>query len=161
MEIKIEIPHSIKEWLVQDWTAINRANKLLKIPAIPTVKEIVEEYVAQRKSNDSGKDSVVSDVMYGLISYFNVMLGPQLLYKLERSQFALIKDKYPHVPMAEIYGSYHLLRLFVPLGQILSRTSLDEDDIKCFLHHIDDFFIFLIRNSFRFFYEQQFESVLS
>ncbi|XP_031638074.1 nuA4 complex subunit EAF3 homolog [Contarinia nasturtii] len=157
--IKIPIPEELKVWLVEDWYAISRKKKLLEIPAKETVKGIIDSYVRDKKSSSSfcsTREPVFLDVMYGLVSYFNVMLGPQLLNRQERSQYAEIRKKYPDKPLAELYGSFHLLRLFVPLGFLLARAPLDQKDIQCLLEHIQDFFKYLIEHIGKYFSMDQF-----
>lgn len=150
VEVKIKIPDELKPWLVDDWDAINRQNKLLDIPAKKTVKDIIEDYMQFKKAskaNTQNKEAAITDVTCGLISYFNVMLGSQLLYKSERPQYADILQKYPDRPMSDIYGSFHLLRLFVRLGSMLAFTSLDEKSVALLLVNITDFQKYLVKNS--------------
>ena len=58
--------------------------------------------------------------MSGMREYFNLMLGAQLLYKFERPQYAQMKKNHEasttegdDVGLSSVYGSIHLLRLFV------------------------------------------------
>lgn len=159
--MKIKLPDDLKPWLVDDWDAINRQHKLLDIPAKITVKEIIDSYIQMKKANKTttqNKEAAVTDVMSGLISYFNVMLGAQLLYKSERPQYADILQQNPDKPMAEIYGSFHLLRLFVRLGSVLAYTSLDERSITTLLQHVQDFLKYLSKNASKYFSMQHFVS---
>lgn len=161
-EIKIKIPEELKPWLVDDWDAINRQHKLLEIPAKETVKDIIEAYIQTKKptkSTNKGKEAVLNDVMNGLLGYFNVMLGSQLLYKSERPQYADLKKEHSDTPMANLYGSFHLLRLFVRLGSVLSYTALDEKSINTLMHHVQDFLKYLVKNIGVYFNMQHFVNV--
>lgn len=151
-------------WLIDDWDAVNRQHKLLDIPAKKTVTDIIDAYVQTKKANRSttpGKELILTDVMGGLRTYFNVMLGSQLLYKSERPQYADILRDHPDTELADIYGAMHLLRLFVRLGTILSYTSLDEKSIAYLMAHIQDFLRYLQKNVAVYFTMQQFVNVTS
>ena len=147
-EIVITIPKDLKNYLVDDCHAINSQHKLAELPAKITVKEIVDKYKQHKKSKSAsggsgGKGQSCEDISNGILEYFNVMLGSQLLYKVERMQYSDILDKYPDKPMSEIYGAFHLLRLFVKLGTVLSFTTLDKNNIRVLIGHIGEFLKFL------------------
>lgn len=143
-EINITIPKELKHHLVDDWHAINTQHKLVEIPAKTTVEDIVDKYKQKKsKAGVVGKGQSCEDVSNGILEYFNVMLGSQLLYKVERTQYADILQKYPDKPMSQIYGAFHLLRLFVKLGTVLSFTTLDKNNIRVLIDHLKDFLDFL------------------
>lgn len=147
-EINISIPKDLKSYLVDDWHAINTQHKLAELPAKITVEEIVDKYKQHKKSKSGGgsgggKGQSCEDISNGILEYFNVMLGSQLLYKVERTQYADILQKYPDKPMSQIYGAFHLLRLFVKLGTVLSFTTLDKNNIRVLIGHLGEFLEYL------------------
>lgn len=150
VEVKIKIPDELKPWLVDDWDAVTKQHKLVELPAKTTVQDIIDSYVQYKKSGksvSSAKEPQILEVANGLIEYFNVTLGSQLLYKFERPQYAEILAKHPDKPMSAIYGSVHLLRLFIKLGTMLAFTALDEKTIQLLLVHIHDFLKYMVKNS--------------
>lgn len=154
LEVKIKIPDELKHYLTDDWYAVVREHKLLELPAKVTVQQIADQYLAYKKSvksTNASKEVAINDVLDGIIEYFNVMLGSQLLYKFERTQYADIMQKYPDTPLSELYGSFHLLRLFVRLGSMLSYSALDQPAMQTLLAHLHDFLKFLVKNSAMYF----------
>lgn len=162
IEVKIKIPDELKQCLADDWDAITRQHKLLDIPAKITVQDIVDQYINLKKSAKSSnacKELAIADVLNGVIEYFNVMLGSQLLYKFERPQYAEILQQYPDTPLSKLYGSFHLLRLFVKLGSMLGYSALDEKSMQMLLVHLHDFLKFMVKNSATFFSMSSFVNV--
>ncbi|XP_073818247.1 mortality factor 4-like [Musca autumnalis] len=162
IEVKIKIPDELKQCLADDWDAITRQHKLLDIPAKITVQDIVDQYISFKKSaksTNAGKELAITDVLNGVVEYFNVMLGSQLLYKFERPQYAEILQQYPDIPLSKLYGSFHLLRLFVKLGSMLGYSDLDEKSMQLLLVHLHDFLKYLVKNSATFFSMSSFVNV--
>lgn len=156
LEVKLVIPEELKRWLIDDSDAVNRQQKLHALPAEKSVMEICADYKAQKEESD-----IIDRITSGLIEYFDVLLGGQLLYKFERHQYADILDQYPGEQMSKLYGSFHLLRLFVRLGTLLTYNSLDEATLSSMMDHVHDFLNYLVENSGTLFSMQHFVNVNS
>nr|CAD7257673.1 unnamed protein product [Timema shepardi] len=147
--LKVIVPQALKDWLVDDWDYVNRQLKLVTLPANPNVDTVVGKFIAYKiKALDSTPDDqcTLIEVMRGIKEYFNIMLGNQLLYKFERPQYSDMLKEYPDLPMSKIYGTAHLLRLFVRLGLMLSYTTFDEGSAQMLLGHIHDFIGYIEEN---------------
>lgn len=149
VDVKIAIPDDLKQWLIDDWDLITRQKQLVPIPRKTNITEILDEYMKSRAANpdDGLKPGVVQEVADGIQEYFNVMLGTQLLYKFERTQYGDVLVDHPNLPMSHLYGAEHLLRLFVKLGNALSFSSLDEKSVNFVVTHIQDFLEYMSRNA--------------
>lgn len=149
VDVKITIPDDLKQWLIDDWDLITRQKQLVPIPRKKNIKEILDEYIKSRTANpDEGfKPGVVQEVADGIQEYFNVMLGTQLLYKFERTQYGDILAEHTNLPMSHLYGAEHLLRLFVKLGNALSFSNLDEKSVQFVVTHIQDFLDYLSKKA--------------
>lgn len=149
VDVKITIPDDLKQWLIDDWDLVTRQKQLVPIPRKKNIKEILDEYIKSRTSNpDEGfKPGVVQEVADGIQEYFNVMLGTQLLYKFERTQYGDVLAEHTNLPMSHLYGAEHLLRLFVKLGNALSFSNLDEKSVQFVVTHIQDFLDYLSKNA--------------
>lgn len=70
VEIKINMPDDLKPWIVDDWDAVNRQQRLLQIPAKTTVQDIINAYISQKKpSKTASKGAAITDVTTSLIEY--------------------------------------------------------------------------------------------
>lgn len=67
---------------------------------------------SKTNSNADADYQNVNEIMTGLRSYFDRCVGSILLYRMERLQYQTLKEQNPKVPLSELYGAEHLLRLF-------------------------------------------------
>nr|KAF6471838.1 mortality factor 4 like 2 [Molossus molossus] len=123
--------------------------QLFQMPAKKNVDAILEDYASCKKlqGNVNNKEYAVNEVVPGIKEYFNVMLGTQLLYKFERPQYAEIFLAHPDVPMSQVYGVPHLLRLFVRIGAMLAYTLLDKKSSALLLGYLHDFLKYMAKNA--------------
>jgi mortality factor 4-like protein 1 len=148
LDVKVKIPDDLKQWLVDDWDLITRQKQLVPLPRKKTIADILDEYAKYRAKNPNGvKPGVAQEVVNGVQEYFNVMLGTQLLYKFERPQYGDLLAENPNLPMSQIYGSEHLLRLFVKLGNALSYSNLEDKSIRFIVGHIHDCLDYMAANA--------------
>uniref|UniRef100_A0A3B4UZQ3 Mortality factor 4-like protein 1 n=1 Tax=Seriola dumerili TaxID=41447 RepID=A0A3B4UZQ3_SERDU len=149
VEVKVKIPEELKPWLVDDWDLITRQKQLFHLPAKKNIETVLEDYANYKKAkgNSDNKEYAVNEVVAGIREYFNVMLGTQLLYKFERPQYAEVLAEHPDMPMSQVYGAPHLLRLFVRIGAMLAYTPLDEKSLALLLSYLQDFLKYLVKNS--------------
>ncbi|XP_020835882.1 uncharacterized protein LOC110203762 [Phascolarctos cinereus] len=148
-DFEINIPAELKPWLVNDWNLITGQKKLFCLPAKKNVESILEDYELYEKSYANSEDKIcgVPEVVAGIREYFNLMLGSHLLYTFEKPQYATILANDPGVPMSQIYGAPHLLRLFVKIGDMLSCAFFDSHSTTLLSEYLHDFVKYLAKNS--------------
>jgi len=79
-------------------------------------------------------------------SYFDTLLGKQLLYKFERPQYAEMLQKHSAKSMSQLYGAPHLLRLFVWKGDLVPRSQFDEQSYEYIATHFKSILKYLAQN---------------
>ncbi|KAL6628117.1 MRG-domain-containing protein [Neocallimastix californiae] len=155
IEMKLQIPDSLKLHLIDDWENITKDNKLVTLPRSPTVFEILQEYKKlkfENKNNEINKENdLVSEMLDGIQLYFDRALGNILLYRFEREQYNNIIKENEEKSMSEVYGVEHLIRLFVQFPFLLEETNLDQDSVIIIQQYMNDFLKFLEDNQKRFF----------
>ncbi|XP_044514906.1 mortality factor 4-like protein 1 [Gracilinanus agilis] len=153
-ELQVQIPAELKPLLVQDWELVTKQGRLVALPAAKSVDSILEDYVRHRKAHGGTGDHLeyaADEVAGGIRAYFNVMLGPQLLYERERPQHNRVLAAHPDVPMSGLYGAPHLLRLFVRIGAALSYTPFDDKSLALLFGYLQDFLRYLASDPSAFF----------
>ncbi|XP_056656861.1 mortality factor 4-like protein 1 [Monodelphis domestica] len=152
-EAKVQIPERLKPLLVEDWDLVTKQKLLFSLPARKNVDSILEDYVTYQKARGEQDNTVYAaeDLVGGIRAHFNALLGTQLLYEFERPQYAEILANHPDVPMSQLYGAPHLLRLFVPIGEVLAHSSFDEKSLALLFNYLHDFLKYLAKNPSAFF----------
>uniref|UniRef100_A0A4X2JQG7 MRG domain-containing protein n=1 Tax=Vombatus ursinus TaxID=29139 RepID=A0A4X2JQG7_VOMUR len=148
-DFNIDIHAKLKPWLVTEWDLVTRQKKLFCLPAKKNVESILEDYERYERSHANAEEQIyaVSELVATIRAYFNVMLGSRLLYKFEKLQYTTILVNDLGVPLTEIYGAPHLLRLFVKLGDMLSCVFFDSYSITLLSKYLCHFVKYLANNS--------------
>ncbi|KAJ1733366.1 Esa1p-associated factor, partial [Coemansia biformis] len=160
-EVKIPIPNALKAKLVDDWERITKDKLLVPLPRNPTVAGMLEQYQELRRASKDKRragrrddDDIVDEIIDGLKVYFDKALGNVLLYRFERYQYKQIRERYPDTPLSEIYGSEHLLRLFVQLPALIAHTNMDDEAVALLKEHLGDILKYMHRFSKTLFAEE-------
>ncbi|TDH66152.1 hypothetical protein CCR75_001726 [Bremia lactucae] len=147
-QISIQMPFSLKKQLVEDWKNVTHApHKLVPLPRKPNVDQIIQTYLAFKKSkvregeaNGDKEYKNIEGIMIGVQSYFDRALSSILLYRMERRQYQELHQKDSQVvPLSQIYGAEHLIRLF---GSTMSPRELNRIQAR-----LNDFLKFIQKNS--------------
>ncbi|XP_066600752.1 mortality factor 4-like protein 1 [Prorops nasuta] len=147
VEVNIKLPDDLKFFLIDESEVVLKHRKLPALPVKNTVDKILDDYVEFKSAgkSDSDRESIL-EITKGIREYFNVTLGLHLLYKWERPQFIQIINESHDVLPSQMYGAFHLLRLFVKLGGLLSYVTFDERSIQLLLSHFQDLLQYLQKN---------------
>ena len=109
---------------------------------------IPEDYANYKKPRgDTDNESAVNEVVAGIKEYLHVMLGTQLLCKLERPQYAEMLTGHPDVPTSQVHRAPHPPRWFVRTAAMLASTPLDDKSPALLLNSLHDFLKYLAKNS--------------
>lgn len=149
-EIKIKIPDELKNLLIDDDNNI-KSKKLTILPAKPTISTILKDFVNSKKmasKTSTDKEVILNELTLGIRDYFNIMLGPQLLYKFERLQYQqLLKDSGSDVDLTNQYGITHLVRLFTRIGKPLAAADLDPKNMQIIVNYIEDLLKLIVKQA--------------
>ncbi|KAJ7952806.1 MRG family protein isoform 1 [Quillaja saponaria] len=147
--VKIQIPSTLRKQLIDDWDFVTQQDKVVKLPRLPTVDEILTKYLEYRSKKDGMVADSVGEILKGIRCYFDKALAVMLLYKKERKQYnETIVD---NVSPSTIYGAEHLLRLFVKLPELLAYVNIEEETLTRLQQILLDFLKFLQKNQSTFF----------
>ncbi|KAL7421050.1 Esa1p-associated factor [Cryptotrichosporon argae] len=157
-EVKIVIPDTLKLQLVDDWENVTKNNQLVTLPRQPNVRELLDEYrqyvLSTKKDRSTRATSLLSEIISGIILYFDKALGNNLLYRFERAQYVEQRRAAGDKPMSEIYGAEHLLRLFVNFGPFIAYTNIDTESLNILREYINDIMKWMIKEQKRLFVKE-------
>ncbi|KAG6853437.1 hypothetical protein C0991_004362, partial [Blastosporella zonata] len=116
IELKLNLPETLKVYLVDDWESVTKNNQVLNnlypsfaavqltlyqlvsLPRTPSVVGLLDEFAAHivQTKPPHLRDPVllIPSIVSGLIVYFDRSLGANLLYRFERPQFAEVRRIY-------------------------------------------------------------------
>lgn len=152
-KFRIDIPEELKFVLVSDMDLITTKKSLFGLPAKTPVATILNEYVKHVEKMQLDNAGAISEVMLGIRDFFDATIGSQLLYNVEKAQFAEKVSKEDLQP-STVYGSAHLLRLMVKIGPLLNKSNIDtstESNVTLIENIISDFLTYLEANRSRLF----------
>jgi len=151
IEVKINMPQDLRRFLLDDCDFVTRQKQLVPLPkpAELTVRGVTDRYYkhCEEHPEQYKNAGAIAEVCSGINEYFNVMLGSQLLYKFERTQYSDLLKEYPQKLSCDIYGCEHLLRLFVKLSNVLTYSCLDQASMEFVIIHIHEFLDYLTKNA--------------
>ncbi|ETL35044.1 hypothetical protein F441_13137, partial [Phytophthora nicotianae CJ01A1] len=176
-QINIQMPFSLKKQLVEDWKNVTHApHKLVPLPRKPNVSQIIQTYLEFKKSkvrtgeaSEEKEYKNIEGIMQGVQSYFDRALSSILLYRMERRQYQELRQKQSEeVPLSQIYGAEHLIRLFgacvillvlfnglsyvgvsvtVRLPVLLASSNISPRELNQIQARLNDFLKFIQKNS--------------
>jgi len=131
VKFTVVIPEELKYVMVSDWDLMTHKKKLFVLPAKTSVAAILSEYAAAAPTASAGaavkkiSPHVIGEVVQGICDFFDAFVAKFLLYKVERHQHATVIKQEASKRPSEIYGSAHLLRLMVKIGDLLDRFKMN------------------------------------
>ncbi|OWZ00207.1 Chromatin modification-related protein EAF3, partial [Phytophthora megakarya] len=155
-QINIQMPFSLKKQLVEDWKHVTHApHKLVPLPRKPNVSQIIKTYLEFKKSkvhdgeaSEEKEFKNIEGIMEGVQSYFDRALSSILLYRMERRQYQEMRKKHSEeVPLSQIYGAEHLIRLFVRLPVLLASSNIAPRELHQLQARLNDFLKYIQKNS--------------
>nr|CAH8875910.1 unnamed protein product [Trichobilharzia regenti] len=175
--LSISLPPCLKSWLTDDWDLITQQARLYELPASQPICNILSDFLESSEaemiksestreinnytSSESENTQLSTNVpidpgvrrefVAGIQYLFNHTIGSHLLYKFERLQYAKLLKQHTGKRMSDIYGSIHLLRLFVKLRDMVSFVRVDDDSLPMLEALVAEFLQFLKQNETRYF----------
>jgi MRG len=89
--VHFSVPDMVKGYLVDDWENVTKSLMLVELPSKAPVNWILDTYFHEEKGKrrlGSAEADRLVEIVEGMKTYFERMLGKTLLYKFERGQYA-------------------------------------------------------------------------
>ncbi|CAA21528.1 Mortality factor related protein 1 [Caenorhabditis elegans] len=178
-DMKVELPKPLRKILIDDYDLVCRYFINI-VPHEYSVDQIIEDYIKtipvsneqMRTVDDLLIEYEEADIKItnlalictarGLVDYFNVTLGYQLLYKFERPQYNdLVKKRAMEKGIditnptalqdsgfrpSQEYGIVHFLRMLAKLPDYLKLTQWNDHVINRIMIGVHDLIVFLNKN---------------
>ena len=128
-KLRLPIPLALRKQLVDDWEAVTKDRKLVRLPRAETVRGVLDAFV---QSRGEGAHASWFGFAAGVRGWFNDALRPVLLFRPEHDQLERMQQAETGLPreLCDMYGPEHLARLFVKLPSLLQDSPLDSDSQK-------------------------------
>jgi len=149
-KLTVELPNTVKKWLIKDWDAVIRNRKVVQLPRKPSALQIFQHFM-EEKTWDEATKKVLSDVINGLVLLFNRSFASSLIYPFEKPQYLEQVAENKKREPSEIYGVEHLTRLFVQLPTLLACTRMTDSEFAFLQAKIEVFLRWLSRNAKKYF----------
>jgi len=146
---RLEIPMTLKKHLLDEWSLISQQDprRLVKLPRKVTAERALQDFVESLEEKmDDDQLEAHRDFYEGLQLYFEKALPTILLYRHERDQYDEIVKNFKDLVPSQIYGTEHLLRLFVRLPKLMSSVFLPPSDVNKVYTKMTQFLKFISKN---------------
>ncbi|KAF9458077.1 MRG-domain-containing protein [Collybia nuda] len=163
-DLKLNLPDTLKMFLVDDWEAVTKNNQLVTLPRTPTVVELLEQfasYIEETKPPGLRDPGLLTPtIISGLQVYFDRSLGANLLYRSERPQFAEVRKQYKtgqkviigqEKEVSAVYGAEHLLRMLVSLPGMVANSTLDPESVGLVRDYVNELLVWMVKEQARIF----------
>ena len=133
ISLLMEIPTVLCKHLMEENDKIVNNGYLIPLPRAVSVREILTKFIEIQNDEELKKYAV------GFYSLFCELVGPFLLYGIEKSQYAEIFAKVSQKKelVGDYYGAEHLLRLIVKLPEFMNEMILEKkEEMKDFLEEL-------------------------
>ncbi|KAL1969524.1 hypothetical protein VTN77DRAFT_8962 [Rasamsonia byssochlamydoides] len=158
--VRITLPDNLKAILVDDWENVTKNQQVVALPAPIPVNVILDTYAEEeraKRTNPADLD-VLEEVIMGIKEYFDKSLDKILLYRFEREQYRLLRQRweassgdFTDKGPLDIYGAHHLVRLFATMPELIAQTNMDQQSTNKLREELSKFTLWLSRNSEKYF----------